>query len=225
MSIFSKVFGNSKDLRLMELIMQLSQKVQASLLNLNNLLIHYGNEDELKTSCFNIHTLENEGDELVKQIAEQLSEISITSWINHEMVLRLIHILDDLLDNNQSAVRLTENYHLCKIPNEMLLLGNVLAEGSSEIYSMMSLFCRPHYQKNHKQIILHIRKIHELEHRGDVLKSQGLHSLLHFEDEEMPLTKRELAEFRSSEKMLEILEIITDDMHHLSTVIHQCITE
>jgi uncharacterized protein Yka (UPF0111/DUF47 family) len=225
MSLFTKLFGNSKDQKLMELFLELTSKVRSSLSHLNQLLTKYQDEDQVKTCCFKIQSLENDGDELVKQILESLSEISITSWISHEMVLRLVHLLDEILDNSQSIVRLHENYRLTKISSDMLLLGEVIDNGGAELDSMMSLFCQPHFLKHQDKIIAHVKKIREYEHRGDILKSQGLRALLNVDNNDQPLTMHDIAEFRSSEKMLETLEVITDDIHHLSSTVHQCLND
>jgi len=225
MSIFSKLLGNSKDLKLMELVSGLAEKGNSSLTCLEQLLTEYDNDDVVKTCCFRIQNLENEGDELVQQIIELLNEISITSWVSHEMVLRLIHVLDDILDNSQSIVRYLENYRLSKVTNEMVLLGKILREGGSELVAMMSLFCCANWQKNTSSILVHIRKIRDLEHQGDFLKAQGLHTLLNLDDGGRALTMRDLAEFRSSEKMLETLELMTDYLHLSSSVVHQCFSD
>ena len=141
------------------------------------------------------------------------------------MVLRLIHVLDDILDNSQSVIRLLDNYHMSGVSQEMVLLGGILKEGGEELNAMMDLFCRAQWQKHTRQILVHIRKIRDLEHQGDLLKSQGLHALLNLENNDRPITMRDLAEFRSSEKMLEILEQLTDHIHLSSAIVHQCFSD
>lgn len=225
MSIITKLFGNTKDQKLMELLIALSAKVHSSLSCLDQLLANYDDTDQVKTCCFKIKNLENEGDELVRQIIELLSEISITTWISHEMVLRMVHVLDDILDNSQSIVRFLEYYRLSKVSNDMVLLGGILKEGGAEIVAMMGLFCQANWQKHTKLMLTHIRKIRDLEHQGDLLKSQGLHALLNLDNNDQPLTMRDLAEFRSSEKMLETLELMTDHIHLLSATVHQCFSD
>lgn len=225
MSIFTKLLGNSKDLQLMQMILELAVKVHSSMQHLNKLLANYDNADEVKANCFKIQNLENEGDELVKQIIELLSEISITSWVSQDMVLRLIHVLDDVLDNSQSLVRLQDNYHIAHASQDMLLLGGILEQGGAELETMMKLFCQPHWHKHSRQILSHIKRIRDLEHQGDILKAQGLHALLNIDDSGRAITMKDLAEFRSSEKMLETLELLTDHIHLASTIVHQCLSD
>lgn len=225
MSILTKLLGNSKDLQLMHAILDLATKVKTSMVSLNQLLMHYDNADEVKAHSFKIQNLENEGDELVKQIIELISEISITSWVSPDMVLRLIHVLDDVLDNSQSLVRLLDNYHISRVSQEMLLMGGILEQGGTELETLMSLFCQPHWHKHTRQIITHIKHIRDLEHQGDVMKAQGLHTLLNLDNSDKPITMKDLAEFRSSEKMLETLELLTDHIHLSSTIVHQCLSD
>lgn len=225
MSFITKLLGNSKDLQLMQLFLDLTAKSRSSVSYLETLLAQYDNEDQRQTCFYNIEKLENEGDEIVWRIVELISEISITSWVSHDMSLRLVHMLDEVLDNNQSVIRFMENYRISKVSNDMVSLGNVIDEGAGELEEMMKLFCQPGWPKNIKKILVHITKIRECEHQGDILKAQGLRSLLNSQQADKIATIRDIAEFRGSEKLLETLETITDNIHHLSTLVHQCLND
>lgn len=216
-----RLLGNSKDEKLMQLFLSLTKMVLSGLESLRLLLEDYGRKDQRDSSCFEIERLEQEGDVLVAQIIKQLSEISITSWISHEMVLRMVHLMDRVLDGSRGVVRTLKIYQLDEINNDMVLLGRVIAEDGEELSAMMQLFCQPRWQKHTAQIRLHIEKIGRLEQQADDLREQGLLTLWQSGNDEQPLTQRDMAMLKGSDEMVKVLETITDDVHHVAATIHQ----
>ncbi len=219
--LLKKLFGNTKDLELMDLFLKLTEKVKESSDCLNNLLEKYGDQEKREEFCFRIENLEKDGDAIVEQIISKLNEISLTSWISHEMASRLVHSMDQVLDGSRGVVRIMKIYELKETNNPMLLLGQIIVKGSTELITMMSLFCQPGWQKHHKKIMQCIKTISKLEHQGDELRASGLHALWHSDDNGQPLTKRGMANLKGSDEILKALETITDDNNHLATTIYQ----
>ena len=219
-----RLLGNSKDEKLMQLFLSLTSTVLSGMESLKLLLEDYGRKDQRDISCFEIERLEQEGDALVAQIIKQVGEISITSWIGHEMVLRLVHLMDQVLDGSFGIVRTLKIYQLDEINNDMVLLGRVIAEDGVELNAMMQLFCQPRWQKHTEQIRLRIEKISRLEHQADELRAQGLQALWQSGKDDQPLTQRDMAMLKGSDEIVKALETITDDVHHVATTIHQNLT-
>lgn len=223
-SLLKSLFSNSKDLELMKLFLSLAMAVKESLRYLYLLLKEYSNEDQRRESLFKIEQLEKDGDDIVRKINKKQAEISITSWVNHEVVSRLAHLMDQILNSSFGVVKILNIYKLQSITVEMISLGEIINSGAMELDAMMHLFCKPRWQKHTDTILDHIAKISRLEGSADTLRAVALGILWNSKNDNDPITHDDLRGLKGCDELIKALETITDNIHHFANNVHQNIS-
>ncbi len=119
--------------------------------------------DHISEKRDKIKDIEHKGDELVHEIANELTKTFVTP-IDHEDISKLTSRLDDILDYIEAASHRMWSYEIKSVPPDMVKLTEVILKSSKEVnHAVKDL----RNFKSSSEINNHCIEINRLENVGD----------------------------------------------------------
>lgn len=120
-----------------------------------------------------MHEIENAADAYLHQTMEKLAKEFVTP-IDREDIIRLLHILDDLVDRIEDVLIRIFMYDIKAIMEEAIALAEVITRAVGAVEKAMEEF--PQYKKS-SQLVDYFIDINNLEEEADLIYINAVHNL------------------------------------------------
>lgn len=166
--------------------------------------IHTMNENERKREIAKIKELEKKGDEIEKQIVDELNKTFITPFDREDIYTIAIHT-DKAVDNVNRVAKKISMYSIAEVPADVHKFCEIIVELSKELRNLMDVLPT---RKGASEII---RIMKSLESRGDDTFNQSMARL--FTEQTPPL---HIIKFK---EIYELLEAVSDSIYYVAKLI------
>lgn len=166
--------------------------------------IHTMNENGRKREIAKIKELEKKGDEIEKQIVDELNKTFITPFDREDIYTIAIHT-DKAVDNVNRVAKKISMYSIAEVPADVHKFCEIIVELSKELRNLMDALPT---RKGASEII---RIMKSLESRGDDTFNQSMARL--FTEQTPPL---HIIKFK---EIYELLEAVSDSIYYVAKLI------
>ncbi len=158
----------------------------------------------------NMHLIENTADDLHHEILTKLSAEFITP-IDQEDILRLVQIMDDVIDSLDETVLELYMYHIENIPPFTMELSNVAYRCVKELYEAIKEL--KNFKKPDK-LRKHLIEINTIESEGDAIHVEAIHHLFaNPSDAKILISSKSI--YASLEHCLDICEYASEEIEQI----------
>ncbi len=166
--------------------------------------IHTMNENERKREIAKIKEYEKKGDEIEKQIVDELNKTFITPFDREDIYTITIHT-DKAVDNVNRVAKKIAMYSIAEVPADVHKFCEIIVELAKELRNLMDVLPT---RKGASEII---RIMKSLESRGDDAFNQSMARL--FTEQTSPL---HIIKFK---EIYELLEAVSDSIYYVAKLI------
>lgn len=170
--------------RFFELLERQAQKAEEGVRALYDLLKNFTDVEEKARILTRI---ENEGDEIRHEIANELNRTFITP-LDREDINTLSGTLDDLLDYAEGISTRIILFELKTVPKEVVDLAAIFLQAAEAAHKSIANL------KDREEAMKHVRVIHRLENEGDYIYRTALANLFKEKDVMHVLKVKEIVE-------------------------------
>lgn len=195
----------SNDKEILTILDNLALKAKETSDQLVGLLSHMDQAPEYQV---NIKKLEREADELTRSIFAELNKTFITA-IDREDIQRIASKTDDVIDYMEGIAGRIASYHVTSAPPYMLDIAVELVRAIKEVELLIS---RLKDVKADKSLIVHCRKISDIEHNIDDLYRTAVGKLFETNDAVNIIKLKDIYESieAASDRCLDVADVIED---------------
>lgn len=155
-----------------------------------------------------IGDLEHKGDKIVHDSIVELERAFITP-LDREDVYELIKMMDNILDTIDSAGSRLIMYDLKESREEAVKMCNMIVQITEEVVNLMEELKK--IGKKNNRIIEKIKKINEIEHKGDNLYRETITKLFKSGDDVLEIIKWK--------EIYSLLEVSLDDCEKIAAIV------
>ncbi|MFZ5626450.1 MAG: DUF47 domain-containing protein [Bacillota bacterium] len=161
---------------------------------------------KLETNMATLKRIESEGDEITRQLLDELNSALITPF-DREDVFRLAQFLDDILDYIYCTADRMILYRATEPTQCVKELAEVLADVCARVEKAVCLLNK--VSANQEEIVKLCREINSLESRGDAIFRAGIQSLFDTAKDPMDFIRwKEI--YEHMEHLLDLCEDVGD---------------
>jgi hypothetical protein len=173
-----------------------------------HLVLLFTNIDQSSDYYTKIKKLEREADELTRSVFAELNKTFITQ-LDREDIQRIAAKTDDVIDYIEGIAGRIKSYHVTSTPPYMLDIAKQLLVAIKEVEFLIS---KLKHVKVDKSLIVHCRKISDIEHTIDELYRDAVGHLFETNDAVNIIKLKDIYEAieAASDRCLDVADVIED---------------